>query len=78
MIEGREHEIRTVASDRADDVARLARHGVVAFHECEIAVGRGTQQRLEVRASVIGNAHCVSPLLCRALSAPASSSGDEK
>jgi hypothetical protein len=41
MAERREYEICPVAADRADDVARLAHHGVVAFHEREIAVGRG-------------------------------------
>ena len=57
MAEGREQEIRAVAPDRADDVADIAGRGVGAFHEREIAIGRGPEQRLKIGAGVIGNAH---------------------
>ena len=38
MAEGREQEIRSVAPDRANDVARLAGRGVRAFHKREVAI----------------------------------------
>src|SRR5690606_40513848 len=57
MVERREHEIRAVEANRAYDVARLAGDGVGALHEREVAVGRGAQERCEIRPRVIGDAH---------------------
>jgi hypothetical protein len=57
MAERREREIRAVAADGADDVARFADDGVGALHEREVAVCRGAEQRREIGACVIGDAH---------------------
>src|SRR3546814_2607863 len=57
MAEGRHHEVAAVAADGADDVPRLAGDGVGAFHQRQIAVRGSTQQRVEVGAGMIGDAH---------------------
>jgi hypothetical protein len=58
MAEGREQEIRSVAPDRANDVARLAGRGVRAFNKREVAIRCCAKQRLEICAGVIGGAPC--------------------
>jgi hypothetical protein len=52
-----ELEIRSVATDCANDVARLASLGVDALNEREIEVCYRSEQRLEVCARAIGDAH---------------------
>src|SRR5579885_2014202 len=66
MAEGRHHKVAVVTPDGAEDVAWFAGYGVRAFDEREIAGGGGAQQRVEVGAGIVRNAHGGSPKMRRA------------
>ena len=57
MTEGREEELAGIPAHGADHVAHRPRLGVGAFEQGEIAVGGRAQQRLEIGAGMVGNAH---------------------
>lgn len=57
MAKWREDIVPAVTADGSDDIALLARQSVGAFHQRQITVAGGAQQRVEVGAGVIGDSH---------------------
>lgn len=70
MAEGREEELAAILADRADHIAHRAGVRVGAFEQGEITVGGGAQQRLEIGAGMVGNAHGRSPASVSASHSP--------
>src|SRR5450755_861743 len=61
MSKWREEVVRALTRNGADDISGFASDGVGAFHQREIAVGCSAEQRVEIRADIIGNAHGGTP-----------------
>src|SRR5450755_2289351 len=61
MSKWREEVVRALTPDGADDISGFASDGVGAFHQRKIAVGCSAEQRVEILADRVGDAHDGTP-----------------